>query len=249
MGSDVFLLLCVDMPKKVSIHAPTWGATIGGHLRSLLHIVSIHAPTWGATKLDEYMLRSYYVSIHAPTWGATQRTAEMMYRIEFQSTLPRGERLDLQRFVNHDERVSIHAPTWGATTKAMLHSVELFVSIHAPTWGATWRCWTIPISSTCFNPRSHVGSDFAISLIPRPPFVSIHAPTWGATYPRELYLSNYYVSIHAPTWGATVQILTVVQFVIVSIHAPTWGATSRGQIRVLYGMFQSTLPRGERLLV
>ena len=34
---------------KVSIHAPTWGATVGVLLPPLVVGVSIHAPTWGAT--------------------------------------------------------------------------------------------------------------------------------------------------------------------------------------------------------
>ena len=35
--------------------------------------VSIHAPTWGATEIHEYLERKEEVSIHAPTWGATVR--------------------------------------------------------------------------------------------------------------------------------------------------------------------------------
>ena len=34
---------------KVSIHAPTWGATQQVWANDFLAIVSIHAPTWGAT--------------------------------------------------------------------------------------------------------------------------------------------------------------------------------------------------------
>ncbi len=34
-------------------------------------IVSIHAPTWGATVYSNRFYRSPQVSIHAPTWGAT----------------------------------------------------------------------------------------------------------------------------------------------------------------------------------
>ena len=33
--------------------------------------VSIHAPTWGATRGIRYAYHHYKVSIHAPTWGAT----------------------------------------------------------------------------------------------------------------------------------------------------------------------------------
>ena len=35
--------------------------------------VSIHAPTWGATIEQKYYAGESYVSIPAPTWGATYR--------------------------------------------------------------------------------------------------------------------------------------------------------------------------------
>ena len=43
---------------NVSIHAPTWGATIGFGDISYGFIVSIHAPTWGAT--DGYKTDKVY---------------------------------------------------------------------------------------------------------------------------------------------------------------------------------------------
>ena len=101
-----------------------------------------------------------YVSIHAPTWGATVVSLLLVPNLEFQSTLPHGERREMKRklliiilfqsTLPHGERpilgaepcpteVSIHAPTWGATFYSRLDYQNLIVSIHAPTWGAT-RC-------------------------------------------------------------------------------------------------------------
>ena len=93
----------------VSIHAPTWGATMCIVPSSLKVIVSIHAPTWGATSLasipsasiisfnprthmgcdyiQPYEYSVIEVSIHAPTWGATQSTT--VYRIGRRSFNPR----------------------------------------------------------------------------------------------------------------------------------------------------------------
>ena len=80
---------------RISIHAPTWGAT-WCVVRCLLCIqISIHAPTWGATRSRPILYLLKPISIHAPTWGATP------VRREHQD---RGE-------------ISIHAPTWGATVK------------------------------------------------------------------------------------------------------------------------------------
>ena len=54
--------------------------------------VSIHAPTWGATwQPTKYTHR--IVSIHAPTWGATLLSFEFLGLYKFQSTRPRGARL------------------------------------------------------------------------------------------------------------------------------------------------------------
>ena len=80
-------------------------------------------------------------------------------------------------------------------------------------------------SSNYFNPRSRMGSDeeglhgFATNII------SIHAPAWGATY------STCFLPVS----------------ISISIHAPAWGATSiRGTLNEREGVFQSTLPHGER---
>ena len=54
--------------------------------------VSIHAPTWGATiKVSDIPHRAK-VSIHAPTWGATSYDHVDCGCKEFQSTHPRGVR-------------------------------------------------------------------------------------------------------------------------------------------------------------
>ena len=122
---------------------------------------------------------------------------------------------------------------------------------------------------TCFNPRSHMGSDLhmpdaSYSLMS----VSIHAPTWGATFVHQGNGGARPVSIHAPTWGATPKNLGwaepiwfqstlphgerrnihLLTFVLgeVSIHAPTWGATRLLSFISSIDEFQSTLPHGER---
>ena len=104
-----------DKSKKVSIHAPTQGATQTIPKEAKYRIVSIHAPTQGATPLLRRPRRLHtrfnprthtgcdivklviratiMVSIHAPTQGATQSISPML-------RLP---------------DVSIHAPTQGAT--------------------------------------------------------------------------------------------------------------------------------------
>ncbi len=144
--------------------------------------ISIHAPTWGATFVDLNECLANGISIHAPTWGATAEPNLAATEPEFQSTHPRGVRrtvvLGINSSVNFNPRthvgcdlvmcvspvqltrISIHAPTWGATKLTDNTLIYTSISIHAPTWGATQR----------HKQSGHYRT------------ISIHAPTWGATW-------------------------------------------------------------------
>ena len=56
------------------------------------------------------------------------------------------------------------------------------------------------------------------------------------------------ISIHAPARGATIWIHSGLVIIHISIHAPARGATETWQHSACSTGFQSTLPRGERLL-
>ena len=63
-------------------------------VRRKLKRVSIHAPAWGATMKKGPGFRKNQVSIHAPAWGATRLILTIpLTKFRFQSTLPHGERL------------------------------------------------------------------------------------------------------------------------------------------------------------
>ena len=122
------------------------------------------------------------------------------------------------------------------------------VSIHAPTWGATFGPHLPYHHNTCFNPRSHVGSDLREALhdaadrefqstLPRGErpdglvpstlncCVSIHAPTWGATFQQTFKFISvcFNPRSHVGSDGGARRGLVQAN---VSIHAPTWGATT-----------------------
>ena len=84
---------CGSPPTKVSIHAPTQGATHRLIPKRCTRPVSIHAPTQGATRTPVALASSDDVSIHAPTQGATHDPLITCLQ----------------------DQVSIHAPTQGAT--------------------------------------------------------------------------------------------------------------------------------------
>ena len=101
--------------------------------------------------------------------------------MQFQSTLPRGERPRALRSGIRTMSISIHAPARGATGEL-----------------AGTRCWGCD-----FNPRSREGSD---RPFPRPTPVlpiSIHAPARGATQAAQILDLSIIISIHAPARGAT----------------------------------------------
>ena len=102
------------------------------------------------------------------------------------------------------------------------------ISIHAPTRGAT----------------------NLLLLWPLPPEISIHAPTRGATQPYLHPVSlfrNFNPRSHEGSDDVTLK--TPLLHSAISIHAPTRGATLQDCFEALLRIFQSTLPRGERLAV
>ncbi len=143
----------------ISIHAPTRGATATSvfllsitsyfnprsHERSdictaclsLSANISIHAPTRGATWVAVKFAPINCISIHAPTRGATYPwTAPAFLLFEFQSTLPREERLSLVKVFPYLFLFQSTLPR----EERLLYVV--FISVYCD-----------------FNPRSHERSD------------------------------------------------------------------------------------------
>ena len=136
MGSDVEKKF-YETYDAVSIHAPTWGATVLNYEGEVAGLVSIHAPTWGATLVVHSFSAPNMFQSTLPH-GERRGSGNQSFRGSlFQSTLPHGERPNIfltflqvtgfQSTLPHGERrlgsiapirlsaVSIHAPTWGAT--------------------------------------------------------------------------------------------------------------------------------------
>ena len=189
---------------KVSIHAPTRGATIlfapirrsrgfqSTHPHGVRQCVtyylthsknvSIHAPTRGATLLHANTRKPCTVSIHAPTRGATYSKINHLAISWFQSTHPHGVRLLFILLPDYAAHVSIHAPTRGATRLYFFSNMNI----------------------SRFNPRTHTGCDLSCStgLMPYFSFQSTHPH--GVRHRVGVFNhTSTPVSIHAPTRGAT----------------------------------------------
>ncbi len=146
--------------------------------------------------------------------------------MEFQSTLPRGERRHGEAGHSDTRGISIHAPTWGATGITRVGDDMVMISIHAPTWGATSDGSTSNTNHKDFNPRSHVGSDQGMAGYCR------KTAGFQSTLPRGERPGNFNAQLEDITFQSTLP------------RGERPGADTRA---TRPQGFQSTLPRGERL--
>ena len=151
----------------------------------------------------------------------------------------------------------------------MILQSHIDISIHAPARGATQKC-RFPLRLHVFQstlPRGErrkqvedLKTDQKFqSTLPRGErhymqvlpsvnrHISIHAPARGATVLLRSSCTVVCISIHAPARGATNVVERRLVIVIISIHAPARGATLSFGSSPSFMIFQSTLPRGERL--
>ena len=147
---------------KVSIHAPTRGATGEWLCQRRGTAVSIHAPTRGATFINNRTLTTllgFNPRTHA---GCDLRRLAVMAKVSaFQSTHPRGVRRSVS--VNCLCKSCFNPRTHaGCDVKPLAAVGRVDVSIHAPTRGATSPPYRKRARTRCFNPRTHAGCDTQI---------------------------------------------------------------------------------------
>ena len=208
--------------------------------------ISIHAPTWGATVRLVHLPPHIFISIHAPTWGATPVHDQDQAGDQFQSTHPRGVRRSNSEDTaswtifqsTHPRGVRLRRPP------PLLYAEHFNPRTHV---GCDAMMTTAQGVDSYFNPRTHVGCDIKIE----PEAAAIIQ--FQSTHPRGVRLDPKrgvcvlgYISIHAPTWGATsfaFQALSLSDYFNPRTHVGCDAA-----VRSKYGIsiFQSTHPRGVR---
>ena len=244
-------------PFKVSIHAPTQGATVRLGEINPWNGVSIHAPTQGATRLPLLCFQPYQ-SFNPRSHAGSDLSpppAPLPFSV-FQSTLPRRERPFAASSSFALFSVSIHAPTQNPRSHAGSDlsppPAPLPFSVFQSTLPRRERRIIVLVVSILvgFNPRSHAGSDEVTNAVnglkesfnPRSHAGSddktpVRVPElkmFQSTLPRrerreEITSIKIWVevSIHAPTQGATEASIQSMCILTVSIHAPTQGATTK----------------------
>ena len=138
MGCDVREAAPQFGRRRISIHAPAWGATglCRRHYEQLR--ISIHAPAWGATQKHQFHFsRQYRISIHAPAWGATilgkGKTANKgNFNPRTRMGCDRSFAFSCAPLRNFNPRTRM-----GCDVSFKGGGCMSVISIHAPAWGAT----------------------------------------------------------------------------------------------------------------
>ena len=127
--------------------------------------ISIHAPTRGATAAIQTQM-SAIVNFNPRSHAGSDYYSRisLSYPSYFNPRSHAGSD-ELHGTSNFTIEISIHAPTRGATQACRPVISRVGISIHAPTRGATFATVSPPVLFLCFNPRSHAGSDISPAWI------------------------------------------------------------------------------------
>ena len=231
----------------VSIRAPAWGATSGRPARVAIVHVSIRAPAWGATRLRLFALHGRLGFNPRSRMGSDQGTAASGGRgagfnprsrmgsdvvngadedlfSKFQSALPHGERLRIERLITTYETFQSALPHGERRGHAGL--VAAFLAFQ---------------SALPHGERPAALAEAKAALM-----VSIRAPAWGATGADGRNRQVFCVSIRAPAWGATRQARLLADRVGFQSALPHGERLPSRPAQVSEPEFQSALPHGER---
>ena len=114
-GSDGVQVITTNQAQKISILAPTRGATAVVYRILADCVFQSSLPRRERRPDGEYQIRFPDFNPRSHEGSDTLCTAERVFPLPFQSTLPRGERLSILQPKNCAFNISIHAPTRGAT--------------------------------------------------------------------------------------------------------------------------------------
>ena len=209
----------------ISIHAPTRGATEKWTDAMPQLMISIHAPTRGATWYTDDDYVKVIISIHAPTRGATITAFSHVSCLQFQSTLPHGERRLIIQLVHMYKNFNPRSHTGSDEVCCLSTEFIMYFNPRSHT-GSDSGSVSVDPSSLNFNPRSHTGSDcnlIPFTSLPRDFNPRSHTGSDGLATALSYNNGDFNPRSHTGSDG------------LLSTHA------------CCGSVFQSTLPHGERL--
>ena len=131
--------------------------------------------------MNRNMIPFLCISIHAPAKGATYPLPSLMSVYEFQSTLPRRERLVRLFVMRSIPLFQSTLPRRERRLSFSFFSVSVYFNPRSREGSDCRWSSASPLLSPHFNPRSREGSDVRRIFQPGQFFISIHAPAKGAT--------------------------------------------------------------------
>ena len=210
-GCDLRRLPLCPRAVLISIHAPARGATLSKNLQSRQGCYFNPRTREGCdvTSAGEYARN---VDFNPRTREGCDAACSLRRSVDvaFQSTHPRGVRLDLLFTIilviwyfnprtregcdvfftsvsSNIAKISIHAPARGAT-RIKYQKIPFTNNFNPRTReGCDDMAWLQSYPSLYFNPRTREGCDLRrLPLCPRAVLISIHAPARGATLSKNL---------------------------------------------------------------
>ena len=183
------------------------------------------------------------ISIHVPTRGTTIIAGMIFGAGEFQSTCPRGAR-HVQLSELADTVISIHVPTRGTTHRSIACQIMATFQSTCPRGarpGGDLLGSSGGFQSTC--PRgARPSTEYPCSTSA----ISIHVPTRGTTDIQNDHNKPPEISIHVPTRGTTHGILDICRTLGFQSTCPRGARLITWRVLACLFIFQSTCPRGAR---
>ena len=211
---------------RISIPAPARGAT---HTNFVFQLAIYHFNPRSREGSDiDYYLLDYLspISIPAPARGATPETEDVAKGGAISIPAPaRGATCLYRQCLGSNTRFQSPLPRGERRAVSCRMHQTLYISIPAPARGATFVLMML-----------------AVGFV-----ISIPAPARGATLASHDCAPEGRISIPAPARGATIGGRQNSYEMAISIPAPARGATSLIEFSQPRSIFQSPLPRGERL--
>ena len=210
---------------KVSIHAPTRGATSGTRTSEWLRQFQFTHPRGVRPCVSKRDIQLFLFQFTHPRGVRQIVASDVVMQLVFQFTHPRGVRRLAREKEEAAMRVSIHAPTRGATRCKVRHLFFIHRFNSRTHAGCDTCIWLICPDNGRFNSRTHAGCD-GNNSVPPPINGSFNSRTHAGcdwilviiglrllqfqfTHPRGVRLIRAnlqsvgnWVSIHAPTRGA-----------------------------------------------
>ena len=174
---------CGCEKRRISIHAPAWGATGNAGEYDIQQFISIHAPRMGSDCHVPRHISTRLISIHAPRMGSDRQRRRIRHTtIHFNPRPPHGERLSRTAPHKHKTYFNPRSPHGERPDSPETDSPTFRISIHAPRMGSDYPGASTDYLVPHFNPRSpHGERHFRHLIIACPSSFQSTLPAWGAT--------------------------------------------------------------------